>query len=101
MGAGDKADALTKLYRQPTLLPALDRKNPGVRTIYAEICYFDPNEKLRLENIKVSRKQIRQYLRRRYSLAVVDKIMKAFNCEGRGEHQLVLNPRRNFQNNPK
>ena len=59
MTTSEKADALNKLYRQTTQLAPLDRKNPGLRSIYEEICHFDPNEKLRLENIKVSRKQIR------------------------------------------
>ena len=79
MNPSEKADALNKLYRESNQHVPIDKKNRGFREIYQEICHYDSSEKLRLENIKVSRKQIRQYLRKRYSQGFTDKVMKTFN----------------------
>ena len=81
MTTSAKADALNKIYRQnqANQHAPLDRKNPGLRAIYAEICHHDPLQKVRLEHIKVTRNQIRQYLRRRYPNIFVGKVIKTFN----------------------
>ena len=66
----------TKFTKQ---LQQIDRKDPGFRDIYEKISNYDISNKLRLETIKITRKQIRQYLRLQFPSPIVDKIMKAFN----------------------
>ena len=80
MTPSEKADALSRLYREDNQAEKLDRKNPEFKAIYKEIVHYDEHDKLRVENIKVHRPQIIRYLRKRYkSKEFVDKIMKAFN----------------------
>ena len=79
MTNSEKAEALSKLYRDDNQQEKINRKDPDFKLIYKEIAHYDEHDKLRIENIKISRKQIVQYLRKRYSKEMVEKIVKAFN----------------------
>ena len=79
MSNSEKADALSKLYKDDNQQEKINRKDPDFKQIYKEIVHYDENGKLRVENIKISRKQIIQYLKKRYSKEIIEKIMKAFN----------------------
>ena len=81
MTSFEKNEALLKIYRQGTQHVQIDRRNPGVRAIYEKICEYNPENKLKLETVKVSRKQIKNFLRLRYSATFSEQIIRAFKFE--------------------
>ena len=81
MSSIEKFDAVNKIYRAGAQHTNIDRKNPGVRAIYEKICEYNPENKLKLDTVKVSRKQIKNFLRLRYSATFSEQIIKAFKFE--------------------
>ena len=74
-------------FKRKKFSTKLDREDPYLEKVYKEIIDYDPTNKVKPKNIKVTRSQIVKFLRNRYGPHQVDKIMTTikFPVDGKFE----------------
>lgn len=83
----EMATRMAGRFKRKKFSTKLDRDNPQLEKVYKEIIEYDPTNKVKAKNIKVTRQQIAKYLRHRYGPRQVDKIMQTFKFQLDGKFE--------------
>lgn len=73
-----KIDQMNKLYNRSSIKMQINRMDVGLKKIYAQVVGHNVLSKLKMESAKISKKQIKKFLLRRYDSKQTEIILNTF-----------------------